>query len=102
MKSPKNWVEPYELELDWEIATWLSKLHTLNKEQNGYWVQGMSPVLILINMIKSMVRGHYTPRQLKIDIETFINTEQNPVYWGGERKTTWLTKEIKNEDQRNI
>jgi len=53
-------------------------------------------------MIKSMVRGHYTPRQLKIDIETFINTEQNPVYWGGERKTTWLTKEIKNENQRYI
>jgi hypothetical protein len=89
MKSPKNWVEPYELDLDWEIATWLSKLHTLNKEQNGYWVQGVSPVLI--NMIKSMVRGHYTSKQLKIDIETFMNTEQNPVYWGEERKTTWIT-----------
>ena len=100
MKTPKNWVEPYELELDWKIGKWLSKLHTLNKEQNGYWVDGMNPVLI--NMIKSMVRGHYTPKQLKIDIETFINTEQNPVYWGGERKTTWLTKEINNENQRYI
>jgi hypothetical protein len=89
MKSPKNWVEPYELDLDWEIATWLSKLHTLNKEQNGYWVQGVNPVLI--NMIKSMVRGHYTPRQLKIDIETFINTEQNPVYWGKKGEQEWKT-----------
>ena len=78
-----------EVSLDWEIAGWLSKLHAINKEQNGYWVQGMNP--ILINMIKSMVRGHYTPRQLKIDIETFMNTEQNPVYWGEERKTTWIT-----------
>ena len=89
MRTPKNWVEPYELDLDWEIGKWLSKLHTLNKEQNGYWVDGMNPVLI--NMIKSMVRGHYTPKQLKIDIETFMNTEQNPVYWGGERKTTCIT-----------
>ena len=78
-----------EVSLDWEIAGWLSKLHAINKEQNGYWVQGMNP--LLINMIKSMVRGHYTPRQLKIDIETFMNTEQNPVYWGEERKTTWIT-----------
>ena len=78
-----------EVSLDWEIAGWLSKLHAINKEQNGYWVQGMNP--LLINMIKSMVRGHYTPRQLRIDIETFMNTEQNPVYWGGERRTTWIT-----------
>ena len=49
MKPPKNWVEPYELDLDLEIGKWLSKLHTLNKEQNGYWVDGMNPVLI--NMI---------------------------------------------------
>jgi len=89
MKTPKNWVEPYELDLDWEIATWLSKLHTLNKEQNGYWVQGINP--ILINMIKGMARGHYTPRQLKIDIETFINTEQNPVYWGKKGEQEWKT-----------
>ena len=78
-----------EVSLDWEIAGWLSKLHAINKEQNGYWVQGMNP--ILINMIKSMLRGQYTPRQLKLDIETFMNTEQNPVYWGEERKTTWIT-----------
>jgi hypothetical protein len=89
MKTPKNWVEPYELDLDWEIATWLSKLHTLNKEQNGYWVQGINP--ILINMIKGMARGHYTPRQLKIDIETFMNTEQNPVYWGKKGEQEWKT-----------
>jgi hypothetical protein len=80
MKPPKNWVEPYELNLDWEIASWIVKLNSINKEQNGYWVQGINPVLI--NMIKSIVREHYTPKQLKIDIETFINTEQNPVYWG--------------------
>ena len=78
-----------EVSLDWEIAGWLSKLHAINKEQNGYWVQGMNP--LLINMIKGMVRGYYTPKQLKIDIETFMNTEQNPVYWGGERRTTWIT-----------
>ena len=78
-----------EVSLDWEIAGWLSKLHAINKEQNGYWVQGMNPNII--NMIKGMVRGHYTPRQLKIDIETFMNTEQNHVYWGEERKTTWIT-----------
>jgi hypothetical protein len=80
MKPPKNWVEPYEINLDWEIASWIVKLNSTNKEQNGYWVQGINPVLI--NMIKSIVRGHYTPKQLKIDIETFMNTEQNLVYWG--------------------
>ena len=80
MKPPKNWVEPYELNLDWEIASWVVKLNSINKEQNGYWVQGINPVLI--NMIKSIIRKQYTPEQLKIDIETFMNTEQNPVYWG--------------------
>jgi hypothetical protein len=80
MKPPKNWVEPYELNLDWEIASWVAKLNSINKEQNGYWVQGINPVLI--NMIKSIIRKQYTPEQLKIDIETFMNTEQNPVYWG--------------------
>ena len=80
MKPPKNWVEPYELNLDWEIASWVAKLNSINKEQNGYWVQGINPVLI--TMIKSIIRKQYTPEQLKIDIETFMNTEQNPVYWG--------------------
>jgi hypothetical protein len=78
-----------DLDLDWKIASWVAKLNATNKEQNGYWVQGINP--ILINMIKSMARGHYTPRQLKIDIETFMNTEQNPVYWGKKGKTKWKT-----------
>ena len=60
-----------EFKIDHNLADWILNLEKLNTEQK---IRGINPVLI--NLLKSIMRGHYTPEQLKADFETYMTREE--------------------------
>ena len=74
-----------ELKIDGLIANWISKLDQLNTEPK---IHGINPAMV--NLLKSIARGHYTPEQLKTDLEAYMNREAF-------RGWHW----IKDNEQRN-
>jgi hypothetical protein len=53
-----------EYEIDYLISKWILDLEKLNAEQK---IHNVNPVLI--NILKAITRGQYTPEQLKADLE---------------------------------
>lgn len=62
-----------EIKLDTHIANWILKLENLNREHKGDLIHGVNSVMV--NLLKSIARGQYTPEQLKRDIEAHMNRE---------------------------
>ena len=59
-----------EWEIDHLIARWIKDLDKLNTDQK---IHDVNPVLI--NIFKAITRGHYTPEQLKRDLEAYMDKE---------------------------
>ena len=62
-----------EFKIDSLIANWISDLEKLNREHNAEWIQGVNPVLV--NILKAITRGQYTPEQLKADLEAYMTRQ---------------------------
>jgi hypothetical protein len=63
-----------ETKIDYHIANWISDLEKLNTEKTTLkTIQGINPVLI--NVFKAIMRGQYTPEQLKTDLEAYMTRE---------------------------
>ena len=59
-----------EWKIDNLIARWIKDLDKLNTDQK---INEVNPVLI--NIFKAITRVHYTPEQLKKDLETYMDKE---------------------------
>lgn len=59
-----------EWKIDNLIARWIKDLDKLNTDQK---INEVNPVLI--NIFKAITRGHYTPEQLKRDLEAYMDKE---------------------------
>jgi hypothetical protein len=59
-----------EYEIDYLISKWILDLEKLNAEQK---IHNVNPVLI--NVFKAIMRGQYTPEQLKADLEAYMTQQ---------------------------
>jgi hypothetical protein len=59
-----------EYEIDHLISNWISDLEKLNADQK---IHNVNPVLV--NILKAITRGQYTPEQLKADLEAYMTRQ---------------------------